>query len=155
MLFKSLTAIALAGLLFAGPAAAASNALPFSFSQVTKDAKSDPNGIWSSDDFTPPPGGSVSIYTYSLNAPDGRWIASQIWNENCGSSTCPTRLVFIDKNGVRTLRLEADMQQVIPPGSALADLPQTAEFAKHPFKLAGDAHALIAGDNQFKIPPRK
>jgi hypothetical protein len=56
---------------------------------------------------------------------------------------------------MKTLRVEADMQQVIPPGSDLANLPQTADFAKRPFKLSGDAHSLLAGDNQFKIPAGK
>lgn len=152
---KCLMTAAVAGLLLTTSATAGSSSLDFTFSKVVQNTKTDPSHIWSIDDFTPPPGGAVSIYEYALDTPDGRWIASQIWNENCASSTCPTRLVFVDKSGTRTLRLEGDMQQIIPPGSEIAKLPQTSAFAAHPFKLSNDLNTLYSGDAQFRIPGRK
>jgi hypothetical protein len=155
MFCKCLMTAAVAGVFLTTPATAASNSLDFTFSKAIQNANSDPDKIWSGDDFTPSPNGSVSIYEYALDTPDGRWVASQIWNENCASSTCPTRLVFIDKSGAKILRLEGDMQQIIPPGSDIAKLPQTAAFAAHPFKLSKDLSTLYSGDVQFRIPGRK
>lgn len=150
------TAIALAigCLLVAGPAPAADAS--FTFKTAYRNVTADPDGIWSGDALA---GGNVSIFEYELRAGGGDLLISQIWNEECASSTCPTRLVRRGAGGANTVLVDDMMHQVIPPNDPrFANLPKTgpqAEFARHPFQLSADGKTLLNGDFTFELDGAK
>lgn len=148
------TAIAI-GCLLVGASAMAADA-DFTFKAAYRDVSADPDGIWTGDALS---GGKVSIFAYELRTGAGDLMISQIWNDECASSTCPTRLVRRGFGGVNTVLVDDMMQQVIPPNDPrFANLSKTgpqAEFAKHPFRLSEDGRTLLNGDFKFVLDGAK
>src|SRR5437016_3926447 len=70
-----------------------------SYRNVTKD----PDKIWSGAALSLGPAGTVTIHEYQLRTPSGQLLISQIWNEDCSSATCPTKLVQIAPNGRKSI----------------------------------------------------
>lgn len=143
-------AMAISGLLVTNPAAAADAS--FAFKTAYRNVTADPEGIWSGDALS---GGNVSIFEYELRTGAGDLLISQIWNEECASSTCPTRLVRRGAGGANTVLVDDMMRQVIPPNDPrFANLPKTgpqAEFAESPFRLSADGKTLLNGDFKFQL----
>jgi len=153
-LSKSPVLLALsASLGFGTPSFAAETSFAYktSFRNVTKD----PDSIWSGQDLAPTSKGTVTIHEYELKTARGDWLVSQIWNADCSTGTCLTRLVQVDGNGGRKILVEEMMHQIIPPdGSRFAGATTSKEqaaFAQHPFLLSADGKTLINGDFRFPI----
>ena len=139
----------------AAEAAEASFSYKASFRNVTKD----PDGIWSDKDLSASGNGHVSIYEYQIETPRGRWLISQIWNDDCSAATCPTRLVFVAHDGRRRVLVDDMMHQVIPPDdprfASLTTSKEQAAFARHPFRLESDGKTLVNGDYRFAIGAKR
>jgi hypothetical protein len=122
-----------------------------SYWNVTKD----PDNIWTGAALALNPKGTVTIHEYQLQTAQGEWLISQIWNEDCSSGTCPTRLVQVGPGGHRVIRVDDMMHQIVPPDdSRFAGTLTTkaqAEFAQHPFALSDDGKTLLNGDYKFDI----
>ncbi|MGN6097932.1 MAG: hypothetical protein ACTHP8_17070 [Bosea sp. (in: a-proteobacteria)] len=147
-------AVSIGCLLLVGSAAAAE--VNFTFKSARRDVMTDPDGIWSGDAFA---GGKASIFTYEIRSGTSSLIVSQIWNEDCSSSVCPTMLVRLEPGGRRIVLVDDMMHQVLPPNDPrFAGLPQSAEQAQyehHPFRLSGDGKKLLNGDFSFDIGQSK
>ncbi|MBD3849131.1 hypothetical protein IED13_25815 [Bosea sp. SSUT16] len=138
---------------FASPSLAADNA--FSYKTSYRNVTSDPDKIWTGDTLAPNPKGTVTIHEYQLRTPDGEWLISQIWNDDCSSGTCPTRLVRIAASGERRVVVDDMMHQIVPPDDPrFADLSsnkKTEEFARRPFALSDNGKTLVNGDFKFGV----
>ena len=127
----------------------------FVFKVARRNVAADPDGIWDARAFA---AGRASLYEYELSAPGGDLVVSQIWNGDCATTTCPTRLVRIEPDGHHVLLIDDMMRQVIPPNAPRfngfpINGPQAA-FAQHPFRLSADGATLINGDFRFSIRGR-
>ncbi|MBN9499666.1 MAG: hypothetical protein J0H39_23180 [Alphaproteobacteria bacterium] len=137
----------------ATPSVAADAAFAYktSYRNVTKD----PDNIWTGDALAPNPKGTVTIHEYQLRTSQGDWLISQIWNEDCSSGTCPTRLVQIGPDGHRAILVDDMMHQIVPLNDPrYAGAPATkaqTEFAEHPFLLSDDGKTLLNGDYKFQL----
>ncbi len=142
--------LALACATSAAPARAADT--NFTFKVAHRDVAADPDGIWGASAFS---AGKASIYEYELAATGGDLLLSQIWNGDCATATCPTRLVRLETGGRRVLLADDMMHQVIPPNDpryeGLAKSGPQAAFAQNPFRLSADGATLINGDFRFKL----
>jgi hypothetical protein len=142
--------LTLGGLLVADPVRAAES--DFVFKAAYRNVNTDPDEIWFGDALA---SGNVSIFEYRLRGRGGDLVVSQIWNDDCSSNTCPTRLVRLDTSGRRNILLDDMMRQVIPPNDPnFAGLPKSgpqAEYAQHPFRLSADGETLLNGDFKFKL----
>jgi hypothetical protein len=142
----------LVALVLSSPAQAAEAS--FAYKTSYRDVTKDPDGVWSGKDLAIGLKGSVTIHEYELRTPDGELLISQIWNDDCSSGSCPTRLLLI-ANGRRAVLLNDMMHQVVPQGdpqfAGVAASKATAQFAQHPFRLSGDGKTLINGDYKFPI----
>jgi hypothetical protein len=120
----------------------------FTFSGSTVATTSDPQGIWKPNELSSYQGGPVKIFNYVLKAGDKTYIASQIWNDDCDMSTCPTRLVLeTPGTSPQVLSTESE-QQIIPPNDPKFEATQGLPFAKHPFYLSNDGKSLdVRGGN--------
>jgi len=151
---RSGIALSIACLLTANSAEAAE--ANFSFKSARRDVTTDPDGIWTGDAFA---GGKVSIFIYEIQSGASSLLVSQIWNEDCSSSTCPTRLVRLAPGGPCIVLVDDMMHQVVPPNDARsAGLPKSAEqaeYARHPFRLSEDGKKLRNGDFSFDIDESK
>ena len=149
-ILRSAVARSLVSLLIASSAAAAET--NFAFKASHRDVTADPDGIWAGDAFA---GGKVSIFAYELRSTSGTLLVSQIWNEECSSSVCPTRLVRIEPGGRRSVLVDDMMHQIVPPNDPrFAGRPGTAqqvEFERHPFRLSDGGKKLLNGDFSFEI----
>lgn len=151
---RSGLALSIACLLCAGSADAAET--NFAFKSARRDVTTDPDGIWSGDAFA---GGKASIFSYEMRTDTGSLVVSQIWNEDCSSSVCPTKLVRLESDGRRIVLVDDMMHQVVPPNDPrFAGLPksaQQAEFERHPFRISEDGKKLLSGDFSFDIDESK
>jgi hypothetical protein len=135
------------------PARAAESAFAYktSYRNVTKD----PDNIWTGAVLAPNPKGTVTIHEYQLQTQKGEWLISQIWNEDCSSETCPTRLVQIGLDGHRVILVDDMMHQIVPPNdprfTGMSMTKAQAAFAQHPFLLSDDGKTLLNGDYKFQI----
>jgi hypothetical protein len=139
--------------LLATPSIAADAA--FAYKTSYRDVTKDPDNVWTGDALAPNPKGTVTIHEYELRTGQADWLISQIWNEDCSSGTCPTRLVEIRPDGHRVTLVDDMMHQIVPPNDpryagTLATKAQT-EFAQHPFLLSDDGKTLLNGDYKFQI----
>lgn len=151
---RSGIAISIVCLLIAGSAEAAETS--FTLESARRDISVDPDGIWTSEAFAR---GNASIFNYEIRSGTGSLIVSQIWNEDCSSSVCPTRLVRLEPGGRRMVLVDDMMHQVVPPNdSRFAVSPKSAaqaEYARHPFRLSEDGKRLLNGDFSFDIQESK
>lgn len=119
----------------------------FSYLKSYRDVKTDPDNIWSGDDLAPRNNGTVSIFEYQLKTNGGTYLISQIWNDNCSISVCPTRLVKIDDGGSKKVLVDDMMHQVIPKDDTkfreLSSNPKISKFADTPFVLSRDGKTLL------------
>ncbi len=140
-------------MLLASPSLAADSA--FSYKTSYRNVTSDPDKVWTGDALAPNPKGTVTIHEYQLRTPGGEWLISQIWNEDCSSGTCPTRLVRIAPSGERRVVVDDMMHQVVPPDdprfAGMASNKTAAEFARRPFALSGNGKTLVNGDYKFQV----
>lgn len=139
--------------LIAGSASATETS--FAFKTAYRNVKADPDGVWTGAAVA---SGNVSIFEYQLCVTGGEFLISQIWNDDCSSNLCPTRLVRIEPDGGRTVLVDDMMRQVVPPNDPrFADLPKSgpqAEYAAHPFRLSEDGKTLLNGDYKFELGGR-
>jgi hypothetical protein len=141
-----------ASLAFGTPSFAAEISFTYktSFRNVTKD----PDNVWSGQDLALTSEGTVTIHEYELRTARCDWLVSQIWNADCSTGTCPTRLVQVDGNGGRKILVDDMMHQIIPPDdprfAGATTSKEQAAFAQHPFLLSADGKTLINGD--FRLP---
>lgn len=146
-----------AGLVLGMPTSAAPTASTdaFTFERTARNVTADPDGIWTGHDLAPNGQGTVTIHEYRLATSRGAWLVSQIWNADCSSDTCPTRLVWIAADGRRKVVADDMMHQVVPPGDPrFAGAPGSkaeAAYAEHPFRLGPDGTTLINGDFTFPL----
>ncbi|BAV52633.1 Uncharacterized protein MLTONO_p0163 (plasmid) [Mesorhizobium loti] len=135
------------------PAKAADAA--FAYKTSYRNIAKDPDGVWAGPALAPSPAGTVIIHEYTLKSAQGDWLISQIWNADCDSTACPTRLVRTSADGKKTVVIDDMMHQVIPPDDPrFAALPKSgvqAAFAKAPFHLSADGKELWNGDLRFEI----
>lgn len=142
----------LAALALASAPALAAGESAFAYKTSYRNVRADPDGIWTGSDLSPGSGGVVTIHEYELRTPQGTWLVSQIWNADCASATCPTRLLQLGADGRRTTRVDDMMHEVIPPGDArLTTVGPAAAFARAPFALSGDGTTLLNGDFSFPV----
>jgi hypothetical protein len=138
--------------LIASPCLAADSA--FSYKTSYRNVTSDPDKVWTGDALAPNPKGTVTIHEYQLRTPEGEWLISQIWNDDCSSGICPTRLLRITPSGERHVVVDDMMHQVVPPDDPrFADMASTKkleEFARRPFALSDNGKTLINGDYKFQ-----
>lgn len=143
-------ALVFGAFLLVAPAHAAE--IGFAFKTAYRNVSADPDRIWTDEAFS---SGKVSIFEYELSTPSGKLLVSQIWNDDCASSTCPTRLARIDASGRATVLVDDLMHQVIPPNdprfAGLSASGPQAAFAAHPFQLSADGKTLMNGDFKFAI----
>jgi len=142
-----------ASLAFGTPSFAAE--ISFTYKTSFRNVTRDPDNIWSGQDLAPTSKGTVTIHEYELRTARGDWLVSQIWNADCSSGTCPTRLVQVDGNSGPKILVDDMMHQIIPPddprlASAVQPKEQTA-YAQHPFLLSADGKTLINGEFRFPI----
>ncbi|MGX7743960.1 hypothetical protein [Rhodopseudomonas parapalustris] len=139
----------------AGNTSASSAETAFAYKTSYRDVAQDPDGIWTGDALAAGSAGKVTIYEYELRRNQGDLLISQIWNEDCSSGACPTRLVRIVPNRAPEILVDDMMHQVIPPDdprfAALSSGSAQAAFARAPFALAKDGRTLINGDFKFPI----
>lgn len=144
-------------LLLASPSLAADNV--FSYKTSYRNVTSDPDKVWTGEALAPNPKGTVTIHEYQLHTPEGEWLISQIWNEDCSSGTCPTRLVQIEPDGKRRVVVDDMMHQIIPPDdprfAAMASNKRQEEFARRPFTLSDNGRTLFNGDFKFQVDGSK
>ncbi len=149
-----LACLGLVGLIIASSAAAAAES-SFAYKTSYRSVAKDPDGIWTGDDLAIGPKGTVTIHEYELSSPQGALLVSQIWNEDCSSGACPTKLVRLGADGRRTVLVKDMMHQIVPPDDPrFADMianKAVARFAQHPFMLSEDGKTLINGDYKFAI----
>jgi hypothetical protein len=143
-------------LLLDGIAAEASAVeIPFHYKTSYRNVTADPDRIWTGDAFAPGPSGTVTIHEYELRTSHADLLISQIWNGDCSSSTCPTRLVRLAPHKPPTVLVDDMMHQVVPPDdprfATLAANRTSAAFARHPFLLGSDGETLVNGDFTFRI----
>ncbi len=154
--FRSLCALGACILaITASPVVAVAAETAFVYKTSYRNVAKDPDNIWIGDALAPNPKGTVSIHEYQLHTARGDWLISQIWNEDCSSGTCPTRLVEIRPDGHRVILVDDMMHQIVPPNDpryagTSATKAQT-EFAQHPFLLSDDGETLLNGDYKFEI----
>ena len=129
--------------------------IPFTYKTSFRNVTKDPDNIWSGQDLAPTNKGTVTIHEYQLNTARGDWLVSQIWNADCSTGACPTRLVQLDRDGGREILVEEMMHQIIPPDdprfAGVLTSKEQAAFAQHPFLLSPDGKTLINGDYRFPI----
>lgn len=122
----------------------------FTFKAAQRNIRSDATGIWTGAALE---GENISIFEYQLRDARGDFLVSQIWNDQCSSSTCPTKLVRVHGDGRRTILIEDMMRQIIPPQNNTADAvtgrAASQDYARHPFRLSADGKRLINGDFSF------
>ena len=139
--------------LIASPCLAADSA--FSYKTSYRNVTSDPDKVWTGDALAPNPKGTVTIHEYQLRTPEAEWLISQIWNDDCSSSTCPTRLIRLDPGGGRTVVIDDMMRQVVPTDdprfAGLTKSGPQADYAQHPFRLSEDGKTLLNGDYKFEL----
>jgi hypothetical protein len=87
----------------------------FTFKTTYRNVKDDPDKIWTGDALAAGGAGTVTIHEYEMRTARGDLLISQIWNDDCSSSTCPTRLVRIGPGTKRSVLVDDMMHQVIPP----------------------------------------
>lgn len=149
-----LAATALVG---AVPAAAADAA--FSYKTSYRNVTQDPDKVWTGDALAAGSSGTVTIHEYELRTPRGDFLISQIWNDDCTSGTCPTRLVRVAPHQQPTVLVDDMMHQILPPDdprfAAMAADKAQAAFAQRPFALTDDGKTLVNGDFTFAIPEGK
>ncbi|MFG1192616.1 hypothetical protein [Xanthobacter flavus] len=149
-----LAATALVG---AVPAAAADAA--FRYKTSYRNVTQDPDKVWTGDALAAGSSGTVTIHEYELRTPRGDFLISQIWNDDCTSGTCPTRLVRVAPHQQPTVLVNDMMHQIVPPDdprfAAMAADQAQAAFAQRPFALTDDGKTLVNGDFTFAIPEGK
>jgi len=149
--------LAALGLLGAAPAAAADAA--FTYKTSYRNVTQDPDNVWTGDALAAGSSGSVTIHEYELRTPRGDYLISQIWNDDCASATCPTRLVRVAPHQPPAILVDDMMHQIVPPDdprfAAMATDKAQANFAQHPFTLTDDGKTLVNGDFTFAIPEGK
>lgn len=143
----------------ASPVAAVAAETAFVYKTSYRNVAKDPDNIWTGDALAPNPKGTVSIHEYQLHTTHGDWLISQIWNEDCSSGTCPTRLIQIGSDGRRVIVVDDMMHQIVPPNdprfSGSSATKMQTEFAQHPFLLSDDGKTLLNGDYKFELAGAK
>lgn len=140
----------------AGISPAYSADVTFAYKASFRNVNQDPDKIWTGDALAAGAGGTVTIHEYELLGNRGDLVVSQIWNEECSSGTCPTRLARVVPNQPPQILVDDMMHQVIPPDdprfSALeSSSAQAAAFARAPFAMSRDGKTLINGDFKFHV----
>ncbi|MBY3060401.1 hypothetical protein HF263_30810 [Rhizobium leguminosarum] len=137
----------------ASPCLAADNA--FSYKTSYRNVTSDPDKIWTGDALAPSPKGTVTIHEYQLRTAEGDWLISQIWNDDCSSGACPTRLLRVAPNGERQVVVDDMMHQIVPPDDprfgGMASNKAAEAFARQPFALSDNGKTLVNGDFKFQV----
>lgn len=145
----SLASLAFAFAITASPAPApAQTPQPLAFKAIYRNVAADPSRIWTPAELHAGAVGTVTIHEYSATTPGGQIVVSQIVNDDCTVSTCPTRIVRIAGGARRVLATE-DLQQVIPhdaPSDIEASHPELKAYREAPFVLTGDT-LRIANDS--------
>lgn len=122
----------------------------FTFKAAQRNIRSDATGIWTGAALE---GENISIFEYQLRDAGGDFLVSQIWNDQCSPSTCPTKLVRVHSDGRRTVLIEDMMRQIIPPQNNIAGTvtgrAASQDYAHHPFRLSADGKRLINGEFSF------
>ncbi|MBR1040703.1 hypothetical protein JQ593_18020 [Bradyrhizobium viridifuturi] len=152
-----LSCVGLAGLILVLPASAAE--INFAYKTSYRNVTNDPDGVWAGKELAVGPKGTVTIHEYELRTPQGELLISQIWNEDCSSGACPTRLVQTRTDGRRIVLVNDMMHQIVPPDDPrFADLAANktlSQFAQHPFALSDDGKTLVNGDYKFELSGAK
>lgn len=153
---RAIPLLAAAVFLAAGMVASAwASEAAFAYKTTYRNVTEDPDKVWTGDALAAGATGTVTIHEYELRSPKGDLLVSQIWNDDCSSSTCPTRLVRIEPGGRRKVLVDDMMHQVIPPSdprfAGLSKAGPQAAFAEHPFLLSGDGKTLVNGDFKFEV----
>lgn len=128
--------------------AAPSNAqqtTPLAHKAIYRNITADPSNIWTPAEIH---GGAIgaTIHEYQADTPTGRIIVSQIVNDDCTISTCPTRIVRI-AGGARSVLATEDLQQVVPfdrPSDLETAHPELKNYREQPFTLSGDTLRIAA-----------
>ena len=143
-------------LMLAGSSDAAQS---FSYKTSYRNVTKDPDHVWSGNDLSPLNNGTVTIYEYQIRKPRGDFLISQIWNNDCSSALCPTRLIKIEKNGRRIILVDDMMHQIVPPDdphfSGMFTSKGQGTFARQPFSLSDGGKILVNGDYKFSIRERR
>jgi len=153
---RVLTAYFLA-LAYAVPARAAE--ATFTYTTSYRNVAEDPDHVWTGAALAPTAKGTVTIHEYRLRTAHDDWLISQIWNEDCSSGTCPTRLIRIGRDGHRIVAVDDMMHQVVPPddprfaATSMTDAQKT--FTRRPFALSEGGKTLVNGDYKFEIAGAK
>lgn len=157
MHFRMICLLAATALVGAVPAAAADAA--FRYKTSYRNVTQDPDKVWTGDALAAGSSGTVTIHEYELRTPRGDFLISQIWNDDCTSGTCPTRLVRVAPHQQPTVLVDDMMHQIVPPDdprfAAMAADKAQAAFAQRPFALTDDGKTLVNGDFTFAIPEGK
>lgn len=157
MHFRMICLLAATALVGAVPAAAADAA--FRYKTSYRNVTQDPDKVWTGDALAAGSSGTVTIHEYELRTPRGDFLISQIWNDDCTSGTCPTRLVRVAPHQQPTVLVDDMMHQIVPPDdprfAAMAADQAQAAFAQRPFALTDDGKTLVNGDFTFAIPEGK
>lgn len=144
-------------LLIASPGLAADSA--FSYKTSYRNVTSDPDNVWTGEALAPNSKGTVTIHEYQLRTPDGDWLISQIWNDDCSSGTCPTRVLRVGPNGARQVVVDDMMHQIVPPDdprfAGMASNKAAEAFARQPFTLRDNGKTLVNGDFKFQVDGSK
>lgn len=156
MRIQAIPLLTAAGLLVAGLAAPASAAeSTFAYKTTFRNVKEDPDKVWTGEALAAGATDTVTIHEYTLRTAQGDLLISQIWNDDCSSSTCPTRLLRIGADGHRAVLVDDMMHQIIPPNdprfAGVSKTGPAAAFAQHPFLLSPDGKMLLNGDFKFKL----
>ena len=151
----TLPLLAAAALITVGAAPASAADAAFAYKTTYRNVTHDPDKVWADDALAGGGPGGATIHEYELRSAKGDLLVSQVWNDDCSSSTCPTRLVRLGAGGQRTVLVDDMMHQVIPPNDPrFAGLTKTgpaAAFAEHPFLLSADGKTLVNGDFKFEV----
>jgi hypothetical protein len=146
-------------LALASAAPATATEAAFAYKTSYRKVAEDPDRVWTGTALAPTSKGTVTIHEYELRTADDDWLISQIWNEDCSSGTCPTRLIRIEKDGHRTVAVDDIMHQVVPPDDPRFATTRMTDaqkmFARRPFALSEDGKTLLNGDYRFEVASAK
>lgn len=154
---KTICLLATVVSLLAAPAVAADSS--FNYKTSYRNVKQDPEKIWTGDALALGASGTVTIHEYELRTSRGDFLVSQIWNDDCSSGSCPTRLVRVAPHQPPVVLVDDMMHQIVPPDdprfAGMTGNAAQAAFAQHPFVLANDGKTLLNGDFTFPVPEAK
>jgi hypothetical protein len=109
-----------------------------------------PSGAWQTDELRQN-NKPAKVFEYRLSKGPDTYIVSQVWNDECTSRTCPTKLLLRNKMGNISVLLNEEMQQIISPNDLRfkGDKNLDKSFVEAPFSLSQDNKTLRAGPESF------